>query len=222
VLAWKVLLLAAILFVMSFSGGAVVINNLSDAARWVLLWLVLLGVWVAYSVWMRRRQRQIQLEEVTLSLPVGETPDPAQRKGLAAQAYGGLAAWIFGPGGLLIVLVHHQGNRIVAGLLLTLAVATWLVAGRAILRRPERIRRIFHGVWWGQALVTLATLNLLWGSWVIRPEEIWPDNPRGFHPAPFVLNLLVAVFYGSMGLASWLERRLSAGPALRRNRTASA
>jgi RNA polymerase sigma factor (sigma-70 family) len=221
VLAWKILLLVAILTVASFSGDVIVINRTSDAVPWVLTWLVLLGLWVAYSIWMARRQRQIQLDDGVPSAVAGPDGDIA-RPGLAAQAYGGLAAWIFGPGGLLIVLVHHQGNGLVAGLLLVVAVATWLAYGRAIVRRPERIRRIFHGVWWGQALITLATVNLLWGSWITRPEVLWPDHPHGFHPAPFVLNFLISVFYGSLGLAWWLQRRLTAGPAFRHDRTASA
>jgi len=212
-LAWKVLVLATILVVASFSGNAVVINSLGDAGRWVIVWLVLLALWVFYSIWVERKRSQIQLEQdLSPTIDDGTRGELRTRQGLAARAYGGLGAWIFGPGGLLILLVHQQGNQLVSGALLILAISAWLVGARAIMQRPESIRRVFISVRWGLALVTLITLNLLWHFWVSNPEELGPENPQDFPTALLILNLLVIVFYGSLELASWLVWRFAKTP----------
>jgi hypothetical protein len=58
-------------------------------------------------------------------------------------------------------------------------------------------------------LVTLATFNLRFHTWVNVPEYFWPDNPRGFHLPPLWLNIPIVAFFGSIGLAWWLERRFA-------------
>jgi RNA polymerase sigma factor (sigma-70 family) len=223
ILAWKVLLLAALLLAVSFTGG-VVINQAKDAIGWSLAWVGLFGVWVAYSIWMTRRQRRIQMEDGTFeeaaALRFGKV-DPT-RKGFGAIVYGGLAAMIFGPGGLLIMVAGASGDRWAFGLLSVLAIAAWLACAGAIMRRPERIKRVFVAVWWGLALLTLATFNLRFHVWVNDPGQIWPDDPRGFHLPPLWLNIPILAFYGSIGLAWWLERRLVVSPALKRNGTGAA
>jgi hypothetical protein len=115
-----------------------------------------------------------------------------------------LAAWIFGPGGLLIWLTHSKGNGILSGLLFALAVATWVVSARICLRHPGKIRRVFSAVMVGQAVVMLTVVNLLWPSWVGRADE--------FHFAPAVVNCLILVFYGSLGLIRGVEKRLATIP----------
>jgi RNA polymerase sigma factor (sigma-70 family) len=200
---WKLLLVAGVLGLRSIQDDAVIINNLSDAVPWIALWVALLGVWVAYSVWMTRRQKAIRLAEKPLlatntGKPEGSVDEPAA---LAARVYGGLAAWIFGPGGLLIWLTHSKGNHIASAILLVLSVTAWLVSARICLRHPGRIGRVFSIILWGQAVVVLAVINLLSGSWTGHPGEL--------RFAPAVVNCLVLVFYGSLVLAHWAQARLT-------------
>lgn len=206
---WAVFFLVTIHVVASLSGGVITINNLWDAAEWSLVWVAGFGVWVTYSIWMTRRQVRIQMEEGTFEgsteLRFGKV-DPT-KKGWRAIVYGGLAAMIFGgPFPLLLLVAGAAGDWLVCSALTVLAVAAWLKCAAAIMHRPERIRTIFVGVWWGMALLTLATFNLRFHSWV-NPAVVWPDNPNGFHLPPASLNLLVIVLYSSIGLAWWLERR---------------
>ena len=222
ILAWKVLLLAALLVAVSFTGG-VIINQARDAIVWSLAWVGLFGVWVAYSIWMARRQRRIQMEDGTfeeeVALRYGKV-DPT-RKGFGAIVYGGLASMIFGPGGLLLMVTGASGDKWAFGLLSGLAIAAWLASARAIMRRPERIKKVFVRVWWGLALVTLATFNLRFHVWANEPEHLWPDDPHGFHLPPLWLNLPIVAFYGSIGLAWWLERRFAGIRNFKREATAS-
>ncbi|MCU0785819.1 MAG: sigma-70 family RNA polymerase sigma factor, partial [Verrucomicrobia bacterium] len=156
ILVWKVLFLAALLLVFSFTGG-VIINNARDATGWSLFWVGLFGVWVAYSIWMTRRQRRIQMEDGTFAeaaaSPSGKV-DPT-RKGFRAIVYGGLAALIFGPGSLLLGVTCLVGDRLALGALFVLAVTSWLLCAGAIMRRPERLKPFLNsfersgGVkWW--------------------------------------------------------------------------
>ena len=218
ILVWKVLLLAALVLAVSFSGG-VIINQARDAIGWSLAWVGLFGVWVAYSIWMARRQRRIQMEDGTfeegVALRYGKV-DPT-RKGLGAIVYGGLAAMIFGPGGLLLMVAGASGDRWAFGLLSVLAIAAWLACAGSIMRRPKRIKRVFVTVWWGQALVTLATFNLRFHVWVNDPGHVWPDDPYGFHLPPLWLNVPILAFYGSTGLAWWLEKRFAVTRSLKRD-----
>jgi RNA polymerase sigma factor (sigma-70 family) len=211
ILAWKALVFWALILAI-WSTGGVIINNVRDAVVWSLGWVGLYGVGVAYSVWMANRQRSIQIEDGTFeaatALRYGMV-DPA-RRGFAAIIYGGLAALIFGPGGLLLLVAGASGDRWVFGLLFALAIAAWLGGARAILRRPERLKKVFVGTWWGLALVTLTTFNLRFHVWVNDPLHVWPDDPYGFHLPPMWLNVPILVFYGSIGLGWWLQRRFAA------------
>jgi len=165
--AWVVLPLVTINVVASLSGGGVILNTPWDAVGWSLVWVAVFGVWVAYSIWMTRRQVRIQVEEDTFdasaALRFGRV-DPA-RQGWRAIVYGGLAAMIFGgPVAVLLLVAGTSGDRLACCAVLGLAVAAWLTCAGAIMRRPERIRTIFASVWWGLALLTLATFNLRFHS----------------------------------------------------------
>jgi len=216
IMAWKVLVLLALLLAVSFTGG-VIINNATHALAWSLGWVGLYGVWVAYSIWMTTRQRKIQIEDGTIDAGVAGQHgmiDP-MREGFRAIVYGGLAATIFGPGGLLLMVVGASGDTWVFSLLFLMAVAGWLAGAGAAIRRPERLRAIFAMAWWGLALVTLATFNLRFHAWVSNPGELWPDDPHGFHLPPLWLNLPILAFYGAIGLGWWLQRRFATAPSVR-------
>jgi len=208
-LAWILFFFATIQVVESLSGGIIIINA-QGAVGWSLLWVAVFGVWVAYSIWMTRKQVRIQVEEGTFeasaALRFGRV-DPT-RKGWRAIVYGGLASMMFGgPVAILLLVAGAVGDRLACGAVLGLVVAAWLTCAGAIMRRPERIRMIFATVWWGLALLTLSTFNLRFHSWVNQPDILWPEDPHGFHLPPAWLNIPVIAFYGSIGLAWWLERR---------------
>ena len=212
-LAWAVLFLVGFDWVARLNDNVVRINNMRDALLWSSVWIGVFGIWVAYSIWMTRRQRRIQMEEGTLATAPGNEligREPT-RRGFKATVYGGLAAMIFGPGGLLVALVRHQGDRVIAGLLAVLAVVAWLVCAGAILRRPQRIKAVFVTVWWGLALVILATLNMRWHVWLRKVSADGPWLP------PFYLDFLIVVFFGSIGLAWWLERHFAGTRKLKRD-----
>ncbi|MCX6902361.1 MAG: sigma-70 family RNA polymerase sigma factor [Verrucomicrobia bacterium] len=208
--AWKVLLLVVLLLVFSSTGG-VILNQAEDAVGWSLGWLGLYGIWVAYSIWMTQRQRRIQIEDGTFEEGAARqhgTTDPT-RKGFRAIVYGGLAAMIFGPGGLLLMVVGVSGDRWMFGLLSIMAIAAWLAGAGAVMRRPDRLKRIFVMAWWGLALVTLATFNLRFHAWASNPGVLWPDDPHAFHLPPLWLNIPILAFYGSIGLGWSLQRRFA-------------
>jgi hypothetical protein len=168
---------------------------------------------VAYSIWLTRRQMRIQMEdgtfEASAALCFGNV-DPT-RKGFRAIVYGGLAAMIFGgPGALLILVTGVTGDQLAFGTLFVLAVTAWLACAGAIIRRPERIKKVFGAAWWSLAVVTLTTFNLRFHTWVNDPGILWPDDPHGFHLPPLWLNVPILAFYGSIGLAWWLERQCAA------------
>lgn len=201
-LGWKLLLLIGLLGLMFISGGNLTINTFSDALPWAALWVGLLGIWVAYSIWMGRQHKAIRLAEGPSHAEDGETPGSVvDRAALRARVYGGLAAWIFGPGGLLIFVTHSKGNSIVSGALLSLAIAAWLVSTRSCLRRPEAIGRVVSFVWCGQAVVALAVVNLLWGSWAGLED--------GVHFAPMIVNFLILLFYLPIGIVLWMQERFT-------------
>ena len=213
ILAWKALAFWALLLAI-WVGDGVIINKASDAVVWSSAWIGLYGVWVAYSISMNRRQMRIQIEDGTFVEAAArryEVVDPS-RNGFGSIVYGGLATMIFGPGGLLLLVAGASGDHWAFGLLSLLSVAAWLACARAILERPERLKTIFARIWWGVALVTLATFNLRFHVWVNHPEHLWPDNPYGFHLPPLWLNIPILAFYGSIGLGWWLQRRLTASP----------
>ena len=190
-----------------------IINNAKDAIGWSLVWVGLCSVWVAYSIWMTRRQQRIQMEDGTFeeagTLRFGTgTVDPA-RKGFGAIVYGGLTALIFGPGGLLLMVTGLVGDWLALGALAVIAVTAWLLCAAAIKRRPERIKAVFDAAWWGLALVTLATFNLRFHVWANDPGLLWPDDPHGFHLPPLWLNVPILAFYGTIGLARCLQRRFA-------------
>jgi RNA polymerase sigma factor (sigma-70 family) len=88
---WKLLLLIGVFIMMSLDGGALVINSLSDAVPWIGLWIGLLGLWVAYSTWMARRQKAIRLvEETSVVADTGEPHDGSNvdHSALTAGVYG--------------------------------------------------------------------------------------------------------------------------------------
>ncbi len=219
-LGWIILLQITLQVGISVRGG-VIINNLRDALGWSLVWIGLFGVWVAYSIWMVRRQIRIQIEDGTFTgIPSRMFPgSDSARPGFRARVYGGLAAMVFGPGGMLIAVVSLTGDRLTAGLLAVLAVAAWTAGARAIMRRPEKTKAIFVTIWWGLGLVTLATFNLRFHAWARNPEYLWPRNPHAFHPAPLSLNFIILAFYVSIGLAWWLERHFAATRRVRRDAT---
>ena len=157
ILVWKVVLLATLVLAVGFSGG-VIINNAKDAIGWSLVWVGLCSVWVAYSIWMTRRQQRIQMEDGTFeeagALRFGIV-DPA-RKGFGAIVYGGLTALILGPGGLLLIAAGLVGDWLALGALVGIAVTAWLLCATAIKRRPETITAVFDRVWWGLARMALS------------------------------------------------------------------
>ena len=224
-LVWLISIPVTIYVAASFSGGNVIINNMKGAVHWDLVWVALLGAWVCYSIWMKRRQRQIQMEDGTL--PEGPSDffgriDPT-RRGAKAIVYGGLASVIFGLGTFFLQLAHyHHGGKLVFIVISVLAVVTWLVSAGAVMRRPERIKGVFVALLWGIALLTLATLNLRWHVLVNNPKALWPDDPDKIHLAPFFVNFLFLVFYCSLDLALRLKRHFVATRNLKRDATVAA
>jgi hypothetical protein len=93
ILAWKASLLWTPILAISLTGG-IIVNDAGDTVAWSLGWIGLYGVWVAYSMWMARRQQRIQIEDGTFEETAAQhygMVDPA-RKGFGSVVYGSLAA----------------------------------------------------------------------------------------------------------------------------------
>lgn len=193
------------------NGNVIRLNCFRDALGWALVWLGLYGVAGAFSIWRTRRHRQIQMEEGTLrqapAFYFWSGGDPA-RPGFKAITLGALSAVLFGPGGLLMMVLYAIGDRATAGGLGVLSLLGWSVSAWAIARNRQSANRVLMAVWCGLALATLGTINLRWNGWVHDPyarRMIWPASPDQFHLAPFYLNFLLVVFFGSIALFWWLK-----------------
>jgi RNA polymerase sigma factor (sigma-70 family) len=190
-------------------------SRLVDTLGWSLLWLGFLGPLLAYSVWIERARMRIRMEDGTFrdGHPCALWgADPAV-KGFKSVVYGSLAAMIFGSG--LCVLSGFSirfHDKLLLAVLPVPCLAGWLVSARATLRNPQKAGSVFIIVWLALTLFILAVLNLRWDFWQGNVSSF--EFPGG--PAPFGLNLLILVFFGSIGLMAWVKHRLIDAPSIKR------
>jgi RNA polymerase sigma factor (sigma-70 family) len=179
-------------------GGNIIINGYHDAVKWLLLWIGAIGVWTAYSIWMNNQAKRIRIEDGTWTSARDFLDGAPSRTGLRATAYGGLAAIIFGIGGVLILAARTAGDNFTAVLLSLLAGLTWIFSARAIIHRPERRWGIFMSVYAGLALLLPVVCGLRMAAW---------STEHRFELDPFVLfDFEVIIFIGAIMAGSWLKR----------------
>jgi RNA polymerase sigma factor (sigma-70 family) len=181
-----------------FSRNTVIINDWQGATAWGWAWFALFGSWVAFSIWMTRRQQAIQIEEGTFRGDLASSLAGVSPRGFKLTVYGSLAAFIFASQFLLALIARKDSAFLV--LLPVFEMGLWLLSARAIVRRPEKAGMVLNTLWWAQTLFVLAAINLRW--------NVWATPPQPFKPLPLLVSVVILGFYGSFGLAWWLERHL--------------
>jgi RNA polymerase sigma factor (sigma-70 family) len=169
-------------------------TRLSDAIGLSLLWLGLAAPMDAYVIWMARRQLRIRAEQAQTA----ERSVEVARRGYKVSIYGAMLAMVFGATEWLFLLAHRSQEWATIFVLLLVTLAGWLVGAKWAVKRPASRAQVFIVLWWGLAVVNLATANLRWESWYGERDALAPPG----------VNLLILVCFGSMRAGWWLKQRL--------------
>ncbi len=208
---WVAVCLMVLYLVGRFNNDVIQIRNLQDATGWTLLWIALFGPWVAFAIWMTRRQRQIRIEEGHPQPDRSHRFAVPEQKGFRTRVYGGLAALVFGATCWLMVIAASAGDWLVLCLLPLIAAGVWLVGAGVVVRHPKTAGTLFQCVYWAMALLIFGIVNLRVHQWCRN------GPPQATLQVRLILNFFILGFYGSIGLAVWLERHFAGSRKPRRD-----